>query len=258
MLTVTPLLAFNDNYIWVIQHPDVTGVYVVDPGDAEVVMQYLHDNDLPLLGILITHHHHDHTGGINTLNIAYGDDLPIYGPDKEAISGVNIPLQACQHLALQNIGLNATIIDVPGHTLGHIAYVIDDHLFCGDTLFSAGCGRLFEGTAAQMLHSLTQLADLPENTKVYCTHEYTLANLTFANAVDPTNAQLQDHRRHVQQLRSNNIPSLPSSIALEKSINPFLRCHSIAIRQSLAEQFQQPITDNVSCFSLLRQWKDNF
>lgn len=258
MLTVTPLPAFDDNYIWAIQVPNIDGAYVVDPGDADVVIKFLSDKQIPLLGVLITHHHHDHTGGIAKLLSYYGSNTPVYGPSLENIEGVNNPLQACASITLQGIDLKAEVIEVPGHTLGHIAYVIEDALFCGDTLFSAGCGRLFEGTPQQMLTSLTRLAQVGDDKKVYCTHEYTLANLHFANRVDPNNVQLQQYTHHSEQLRASNTPTLPSSIAQERAINPFLRSHSTEIQQSLAEQFQQPINDAVKCFALLRQWKDNF
>lgn len=258
MLTVTPLPAFDDNYIWAIQTSNISGAYVVDPGDDDVVIQFLSDKQIPLLGVLITHHHHDHTGGIAKLLSYYGSNTPVYGPSLENIEGVNNPLEACTSLTLQGIDLKAEVIEVPGHTLGHIAYVIEDALFCGDTLFSAGCGRLFEGTPQQMLTSLTRLTQVGDDKKVYCTHEYTLANLRFANRVDPSNLQLQQYTHHSQQLRASNTPTLPSTIAQEKAINPFLRCHSTEIQQSLVEQFQQPIKSDVNCFALLRQWKDNF
>lgn len=258
MLTVTPLPAFNDNYIWAFQIAETHGVYVVDPGDADVVIDFLNKTKLPLLGVLITHHHHDHTGGIATLLSHYGSKTPIYGPTTENIVGVNMPVSATKNLMLKNTKLTAEVIEVPGHTLGHIAYLIEDALFCGDTLFSAGCGRLFEGTPEQMLTSLTQLSHIVDSTKVYCTHEYTLANLAFAKAVDPNNKELQQYIEKALQLRAENIPTLPSSIALEKAINPFLRSHTEAIHSSLAEKFQQPINDNVNSFTLLRQWKDNF
>ncbi|MCL1049029.1 hydroxyacylglutathione hydrolase [Shewanella abyssi] len=258
MLTVTPLPAFDDNYIWALQVAHTPGAYVVDPGDANVVIHFLDKAQIPLLGILITHHHHDHTGGIAKLLSHYGSNTPVYGPTMENIAGVNMPVSASNKLKLQNIGLTAEVIEVPGHTLGHIAYLIEDVLFCGDTLFSAGCGRLFEGTPKQMLASLMQLSHLPDSTRVCCTHEYTLANLAFANVVDPDNKQLATYTEHAQQLRAANTPTLPSSIALEKAINPFLRSHTAAIHTSLAEQFQQPINDSVHSFALLRQWKDNF
>ncbi|WOT06628.1 hydroxyacylglutathione hydrolase [Shewanella youngdeokensis] len=258
MLTVTPLTAFNDNYIWALQTSQNHGAYVVDPGDANVVIDFLKTNQLPLLGVLITHHHHDHTGGIAQLLQHYGIDTPVYGPQIENINGVNQPVSATKSVLLKNIDLNAEIIEVPGHTLGHVAYLIDNILFCGDTLFSAGCGRLFEGTATQMQQSLALLSDLPESTKVYCTHEYTLANLAFANVVEPNNAELIRYTQQAQQLRANKKPTLPSSIGVEKAINPFLRTHTQVLQKTISEQFQQPINNSAKTFALLRKWKDNF
>ncbi|ABZ76436.1 Hydroxyacylglutathione hydrolase [Shewanella halifaxensis HAW-EB4] len=258
MLQITPLPAFNDNYIWVFQSQQSSGVYVVDPGDGQVVTDYLTQTNLPLLGILITHHHHDHTGGIEQLLKLFGEDTPVYGPQVENIAGVNRPISTNGNITLENIGLNTTVIQVPGHTSGHICYLIEDALFCGDTLFSGGCGRLFEGTAEQMYQSLTQLSLLPDNTRVFCAHEYTLANLHFAKAVEANNPALIEYTVKAHALRAENKPTLPSSIALEKAINPFLRLDSLEIQKSLAVQFQQPIADPVQSFALLRQWKDNF
>ncbi|GIU16019.1 MULTISPECIES: hydroxyacylglutathione hydrolase [unclassified Shewanella] len=263
MLHITPLSAFNDNYIWAFQSQQNSGahnsgVYVVDPGDAQVVIDYLHQTEQTLLGILITHHHHDHTGGIEQLIRQFGDHIAVYGPQCENIIGVNHPIATSGNITLANTDVNAKVIQLPGHTLGHIAYLIEDVLFCGDTLFSAGCGRLFEGSAEQMYQSLSQLSQLPDDTKVCCAHEYTLANLAFANKVEPNNAALIDYTKKAHALRGQNNPTLPSSIGQEKAINPFLRSDSEEIWQSLSIQFQQPIDNPLQSFSLLRQWKDNF
>ncbi|MEZ9596289.1 hydroxyacylglutathione hydrolase [Shewanella sp. 10N.261.52.F9] len=258
MLHITPLPAFTDNYIWAFQTEQSSGVYVVDPGDAQVVINYLTEQQLPLLGILITHHHEDHTGGIKQLINRYGDKINVYGPQAENISGVNHPISTNAEIELQGITLKAKVTQVPGHTLGHITYLIEDVLFCGDTLFSGGCGRLFEGTAEQMFHSLTELSQLPDNTRVCCAHEYTLANLKFAKAVEPNNAALIQYSNNAAAIREQNKPTLPSSIGLEKAINPFLRSDSTEIQQILAVQFQQPIENTLQSFALLRQWKDNF
>ena len=257
MLNITPLPAFNEKYIWALQTEQTTGFYVVDPGDAQVVIEYASSKNLTLQGILITHHHHDHTGGISALIQHFGD-IPVYGPDSENIKGINRPITTQTQLTLEGIGLDVEIMQVPGHTLGHIAYVIADALFCGDTLFSGGCGRLFEGTAEQMFESLSRLSRLADDTKVYCTHEYTLANLRFARAVEPNNQQLQQYEQQAIQLREKNVATLPSSIAQEKAINPFLRADCTEIQQNLAVQFQQPIANTLQSFALLRQWKDNF
>ncbi|GIU44765.1 hydroxyacylglutathione hydrolase [Shewanella sairae] len=258
MLHITPLPAFNDNYIWALQTEQNSGVYVVDPGDAQVVIDYLNDIKQPLLGILITHHHQDHTGGIAQLLNHYGAQIAVYGPQAEHIAGINQPITDETEIKLQGTALAAKVQQVPGHTLGHITYLIEDVLFCGDTLFSGGCGRLFEGTAEQMHQSLSQLSLLADNTRVCCAHEYTLANLKFANTVEPNNPVLAQYMLDATALRAQNKPTLPSSIALEKAINPFIRVNSTEIRQNLAAKFQQPIESSEQSFALLRHWKDIF
>ncbi|MCL1125136.1 hydroxyacylglutathione hydrolase [Shewanella surugensis] len=263
MLNIIPLPAFTDNYIWLIKHSNSQDVYVVDPGDANVVIDYLNAHQLTLAGILITHHHIDHTGGILALK-SFSEQhsaqavLPVYGPASENINGVNHPINNERSMILKTLNIKVTIFTIPGHTLGHIAYLMDDNLFCGDTLFSGGCGRLFEGSPEQMHTSLTQLSQLPTETKVFCTHEYTLANLTFASEVEPDNNDLYAYKEQVSQLRLNNQPSLPSSIGMERKINPFLRCEQDTIQRAIRQHFQHPSHDNRSTFALLRQWKDNF
>ncbi len=266
MLTITAINAFNDNYIWVLQQTPQSPVYVVDPGDANVVIDYLTKHQLTLAGILITHHHRDHTGGIATLVKHVWQTslqpLSVYGPNNKTIEGITHPIEPhTQALTLPFIDAKVRVLAVPGHTLDHLAYIIEDALFCGDTLFSAGCGRLFEGSAAQMWHSLKSLAALPEHTKVYCAHEYTLANLKFAQAVDPNNAELGLFAYKVAKLRADNRPTLPSTIGLERAINPFLRVKDPCLVHSIKQQFslQDLATpDEIECFSLLRQWKDIF
>ncbi|WP_298773470.1 hydroxyacylglutathione hydrolase [uncultured Shewanella sp.] len=261
MYRIIPLPAFNDNYIWLIKQDNHSAVYVVDPGDANVVIQYLNANQLTLAGILITHHHIDHTGGISALSTfakRHNKDnaIPIYGPALENIEGINQPITNEKSIILKSLNIKATIFAIPGHTLGHIAYLIDDNLFCGDTLFSGGCGRLFEGTPEQMHASLSTLSQLPENTKVFCTHEYTLANLDFALRVDPDNVNLQAYQKQVIQQREHHQASLPSNIGLERQINPFLRCHTDTIQRSISQHFKQYPSKECSFFALLRQWKD--
>ncbi|MCG9696545.1 hydroxyacylglutathione hydrolase [Shewanella sp. Isolate11] len=257
MLTITPIPAFNDNYIWLISLEQTH--YVVDPGDAKVVIKHLKQLNIQLNGILITHHHYDHTGGIAELQQQYQNKLPVYGPDNEAIDGITHPISVGDDkISLPLSQHEVKIFHLPGHTLGHIAYLIDGHLFCGDTLFSGGCGRLFEGTPQQMLDSLTQLSQLDGATQIYPAHEYTQANLRFALVVEPENPQLQAYSYKVQQLRTKQQATLPSTIAQENAINPFLRADSPAIWQKLTTHFQQPIADKQTSFTLLRQWKDNF
>lgn len=263
MLTITAVKAFNDNYIWVLQQQPHTQVYVVDPGDAKVVINYLSANQLTLAGILLTHHHRDHTGGVAELQAYSDNQLTVYGPNNEAIADMTHPLDAKTQptLTLDYLDAPLQVLSVPGHTAGHIAYVIEDSLFCGDTLFSGGCGRLFEGTPAQMLASLKQLSQLPEKTQVYCAHEYTLSNLKFALSVNPNNIELQAYNEQAKKLRNQDEPTIPSTIALERAINPFLRAADPDIVDSIKQHFnaiKQTSLDELSCFTLLRQWKDIF
>jgi hydroxyacylglutathione hydrolase len=262
-IKITPIKAFTDNYIWAITNDHF--VTLVDPGDASVCIEFIETNKLTLSTILITHHHSDHTGGINALvDYCQTKQLPItvYGPANENIPQCHVKLTENDKLTLDDLNINFTIIDLPGHTAGHIAYFAKEHvspiLFCGDTLFSGGCGRLFEGSPEQMLNSLTKLADLPENTQVYCTHEYTQANLTFALTVEPKNQALVAYNQQVNQLRAKNRATIPSTIQLEKQINPFLRCKKLSIQAS-AQQFS-PDTKATpqDTFTTIRRWKDQF
>lgn len=262
-LTITAINAFNDNYIWLLQQDPKAPVYVVDPGEAQGVIEYIEANGLTLAGILITHHHHDHTGGIKALQHYSPQPLSVYGPYNETIDGITHPINVSQqsHLGLPHLNRELRVLSIPGHTNGHIAYVIEDALFCGDTLFSGGCGRLFEGTPAQMLASLQQLTQLAADTRVYCAHEYTLSNLKFALVVEPDNLALIDYHAHAQTLRANNIATIPSTIALERAINPFLRATQARILNSIKDHFSdQNLSqlDELASFTLLRQWKNNF
>ncbi|MCU0925289.1 MAG: hydroxyacylglutathione hydrolase [Hydrogenophaga sp.] len=256
-MTLFPVPAFSDNYIWVLH--GTQRALVVDPGEAAGVLNWLEQTEIVLDTILITHHHADHTGGVVALREATG--ARVIGP---AFEPMPEPLQRVEGGdRVQALGLDFEVLDVPGHTAGHIAFFAADVagaplLFCGDTLFSAGCGRLFEGTPEQMLDSLTRLAELPERTRVCCTHEYTLANLRFASAVDPDNTALADHVRACEQLRARNLPTLPSSIGLEKQINPFLRSGEPALMQAALAHDPATNHDAVSVFATLRAWKNDF
>ena len=249
------LPAFADNYIWML-HDDARAV-VVDPGDAAPVVHALERLQLQLVGILVTHHHGDHTGGVDALRP--GLQGPVYGPAHERIPG---PYEALREGdTLQVLGLNFDVIDVPGHTLGHIAYAEQTAtapwLFCGDTLFSAGCGRLFEGSPAQMHQSLSKLAALPDDTQVCCTHEYTLSNLRFAAAVEPDGEEIRQHQQHCESLRAQGLPTLPSNMALERRINPFLRCTEPAVvRAARAQGAESDLP--VDVLAALRAWKNRF
>ncbi|WP_291010279.1 hydroxyacylglutathione hydrolase [Hydrogenophaga sp.] len=252
-----PIPAFNDNYIWILH--DGARALVVDPGEASGVAAYVREHQLVLDTILITHHHGDHTGGVAELREATG--AQVVGPASEPMPE---PLQRVHDGdAIDVLGLRFEVISVPGHTLGHIAYhcpAVDNAplLFCGDTLFSAGCGRLFEGTPAQMLRSLSRLAALPGNTRVCCTHEYTLANLRFALAVEPGNSDLVRHADHCRQLRAQHQPTLPSSIDLERRINPFLRADVGAVAASARAYNPACGSDVTEVFATLREWKNHF
>jgi hydroxyacylglutathione hydrolase len=263
---IVPIPAFADNYIWamVAAHQCV----VVDPGDAAPVLEFLAAHELALHAILVTHHHADHVGGVAELTTRW--QVPVYGPAAENIARVSHTLREGDSVALpQFVDQPFRVMEVPGHTRGHIAYVSGDILFCGDTLFAAGCGRLFEGTAAQLHHSLTRLAALPGNTRVFCTHEYTLANLRFALHVDADNSDLLARNFVEYERRAQGEPTLPSTIALERATNPFLRCATRPIadaaRAHLAQSQTAPAnlllatqSDEVNVFALLRQWKNEF
>lgn len=258
--SVFPIAAFNDNYIWCIQPAASTLVWVVDPGDAVPVMEVLQQKQLQLAGILITHHHRDHTGGINQLLRHFGQQTPVYGPDNPAIDSISHPLheEGQYQLTADNSELSLQLYQVPGHTLDHLAYVIDDALFCGDTLFCAGCGRLFEGSAAQLHSSLQKIAKLPQDTKIYPAHEYTLSNLKFAALAEPDNQALISFAEQAQQTRQLQLPTLPSTVARELAINPFLHCDDERLVAVLSQHWQTAADSAVTRLKLLRLWKDNY
>lgn len=253
-ICLTPVRAFTDNYIWVIQR-DAYAV-VVDPGDARPVLQFLRDKQLQLTAILTTHHHADHTGGNLALLAHY--PVPVYGPASENIPGITRPLRDAEVVSLPKLMLDLSVLEVPGHTLGHIAYYGTGSLLCGDTLFAAGCGRLFEGTPAQMAVSLARLAQLPDDTAVYCAHEYTLANIAFALSVDGSNPALIERARVERDKRAADLPTLPSSIGLEKATNPFLRCHTAAVREAAESWAGTSLPDDIAVFAALREMKNGF
>ena len=262
-VNISPIKAFSDNYIWAITNNAFATL--VDPGDASVCIEFLEKNQLILDSILITHHHSDHTGGIKEL-VEYCQQkqwsLTVYGPENENIPHCNVKLNDNSHVVLNALNIDFQIIDLPGHTAGHIAYFSDVQLtpvlFCGDTLFSGGCGRLFEGTPEQMLNSLTKLATLPDDTQVYCTHEYTQANLGFALTVEPNNQDLIHYANQVEELRSKDQPTIPSTILLEKQINPFLRCNEQSIQTSAQAFSSETQATTQDTFTTIRRWKDQF
>lgn len=252
--------AFNDNYLWLLGDQSSGKALVVDPGDSAPVHAALTRLGLTLTDILVTHHHPDHIGGVEALAAEYG--CVVHGPRSDRIPQITHPVSEGDTLRL--LGLTFEVLDVPGHTLDHIAYFCpggsdqQPWLFCGDTLFAAGCGRLFEGTAEQMHQSLGKLAALPATTRVFCAHEYTLSNLRFAVAVEPDNHTLQTRQSHVQRLREQNIPSVPFTLAEELETNPFLRSHVAAVAESASRQNEKRLHSDVEVFAALRAWKDHF
>lgn len=261
-LNIIPLPAFNDNYIWALVCSKRQEAIIVDPGDAKPVIRFLESAKLVLKGILVTHHHPDHTAGIKKLRELY--HCEVYGSCDSRYQGITKALTHDDKLSLMDAEFR--VIAVPGHTLDHIAFFSDSSdaleypaLFCGDTLFSGGCGRLFEGTAEQMHASLERLKKLPANTRIYCAHEYTLSNLAFAQAVEPDNQALQDYIEHCKELRSGVKPTLPSSLSIELTINPFLRTDRPEVRQYAAARASlHSDADEHSIFAALRSAKDKF
>jgi hydroxyacylglutathione hydrolase len=253
-LMVEPIRAFNDNYIWALR--DGRSVAVVDPGDAQPVLDYLARERLQLVAILATHHHADHVGGVAEL--LRGRDIPVYGPKNEPISTLTRPVGGGDQVAISPLGLQFEVLDIPGHTRAHIAYYGSNMVFCGDTLFACGCGRVFEGTPPQLHASLQKLAALPGDTQVYCGHEYTLANIRFARAVEPDNAALAERERTETRTRAENRPTLPTTIAKEKATNPFLRCAETGVARSAGRYRGAAVADPVEVFTALREWKNRY
>lgn len=258
MLTVVPIPAFNDNYIWLLQRQGTQRAVVVDPGQAEPVASYLKAHQLTLEAILVTHHHHDHVGGIEQL--LNDHDVTVYGPNNPAIIGISETLAEGDELKV--LDETFRVLAVPGHTLDHIAYVNADakqpQLFCGDSLFSCGCGRLFEGSAEQMYQSLQKYNALAEQTAIYPTHEYTLANVDFALAVEPENQQLHDYQKLCQQRRNEGQPTLPTTLQQQREINPFLRSHEHTVQNNVGSHFGLTLNQPVAVFRHTRLWKDQF
>ena len=254
MINIEPIKAFSDNYIWLLTTNE--GSIVIDPGESHNLLKILKENNFNLKAILITHHHYDHTGGIN--EILSEKSIDVYGPNNN-IDSINIRVTNKSKINL--LGIEFEIIEIPGHTLDHIAYYSEnnDHpiLFCGDTLFAGGCGRVFEGTFEQMHDSLSILKNLPLNTRIYCGHEYTESNLKFAKSVEPLNQKIISRYNDVIEQRKQGIPSLPTTIKLELETNPFFRVDLEEIQEAISKKFNTSKKEK-DIFSAIRQWKDNF
>ena len=257
MLTIIPIPAFRDNYVWALRNGACAAV--VDPGDATPVLEWLDASRVALSAILATHHHADHVGGVPALRARF--DVPVFGPAHETIPQRTHALGEGDRIVVPGIELTLSVLDIPGHTAGHIAYYApppEPLLFCGDTLFAAGCGRLFEGTPAQMWTSLAKLAALDPATRVYCGHEYTLANLRFAAAVEPDSGDVRARIAHETEKRERNLPTLPSTIGAERATNPFLRATEAGVRAIAEAHAGRALGDAVAVFAALREWKNVF
>lgn len=260
MLQVHQIPAFKDNYFWLIQpDPHLPDTYIIDPGAAQPVENYVNEHQLQLKGILLTHHHHDHIDGVQELHKTL--QLPVYGPNSPRIPQVTHFLSEGDYLELGTV--MAKVMALPGHTLDHIAYFIDvpedpPVLFSGDTIFAAGCGRLFDGTAALLYSSLQKIAALPDDTLIYAAHEYTLSNIAFALHIEPDNEDLKTRNIVETRKREQGISTLPTQLALEKRTNPFLRCHLDSIRLSVEQKMGKRLETTAEIFTNLRLIKDNF
>ena len=252
MLEVVPVKAFKDNYVWTLRN--ATHAAVVDPGEARPVLDYLASENLALAAILATHHHPDHVGGIGELVEKFR--VPVFGPKHEPIPTLTQPVSEGDTVRIPELGVSFSVLDIPGHTRAHIAYYGAGSLFCGDTLFACGCGRLFEGTAQQMYTSLDKLRALPDETKVYCGHEYTLANIGFAKGVEPGNNALATREERDRRLREQGLPTVPSTMREEKATNPFLRCTEPAVVESVNKYLGARVSDPVRVFAAIREWKN--
>ncbi|MDR1662018.1 MAG: hydroxyacylglutathione hydrolase [Azoarcus sp.] len=250
---VTPIPFARDNYIWLIS--DGRHAALVDPGEAAPALAALEKT--ALVAILLTHRHADHTGGVGEILVRH-PSIPVYGPRKDGIASVTHPVEDGSRVLIAALGLDLQVLDVAAHTRGHVAYFGHGMLFCGDALFSAGCGRIFEGSPAQLARTLDRFARLDGDAKVYCAHEYTLANLVFSRAAEPENAARDRYAEHCETLRAQGKPTLPSTIAIERAINPFLRTGEAGVIASVTARNGQRPADAVACLAALRAWKDVF
>jgi len=254
-VTVTPIPAFDDNYIWCLTGADTGYAVVVDPGDDDPVRDYLEQNGLKLAAILVTHKHGDHTGGIREL-LDDWPGIPVYGPENEPIAMLTRRVGEGDHIDIPEIDATFEVLDVPGHTEGHVAYLCGDRLFCGDTLFAAGCGRVFSGTHEQLHASLSKIAALPPQTRLYCAHEYTLDNLGFAEWVEPDSEAIRRRIERERAARARNEPTVPSLLSDELETNPFLRSHVPQVIAAAERHARRPLSQAAEVFTAIRTWKD--
>jgi hydroxyacylglutathione hydrolase len=253
-LKAIPSLA--DNYIWLLVNDTTATAIIIDPGSSQPCKDFLDQENIRPVVILVTHRHWDHVDGIEKLVQCY--NIPVYGPATEYIPCLTRAVRINDRLRFENFDIDFHVMDLSGHTAGHIGYLTDNMLFCGDTLFSAGCGRLFDGTAQQLHATLQRIKQLPEDTTIYCAHEYTLDNLRFAQAVEPENTAIQSRFEEVKALRSKNLPSLPFTLKNEMRYNPFLRTDKKNVMQAVAQHSGKDINNSEDCFKYLRMWKDGF
>lgn len=256
MIKIIPILSLQDNYIWAIVNTDSMQIAVVDPGTAKPVLDYIKSQNLILTTILLTHHHNDHIGGVAELLKNFS--VSVYGPKNQFISSVTKALRDGDIIQMPEYNMTLQAMEIPGHTLDHVAYFNNDLVFCGDTLFTGGCGKIFEGTPEQMFNSLQKLSHLPENTKIYCGHEYTVNNLKFALQVETDNTKLISRLEQSKDLREQNLPTVPSTMGEELATNPFLRVNQSGVRDSICAHINRYDCDEIDLFAALREWKNSF
>ncbi|MEE3652993.1 MULTISPECIES: hydroxyacylglutathione hydrolase [unclassified Brenneria] len=251
-MNLISIAALQDNYIWLLSNKEKQCV-IVDPGEAQPVLDALAKHQLAPEAILLTHHHHDHVGGVAALVERYAN-LPVFGPPETQKSGATIIVEEGETLSLLNSDFS--VLAVPGHTAGHIAYYSHPYLFCGDTLFSGGCGRIFEGTPKQMYDSIEKISKLPDDTLICCAHEYTLSNLEFAHAIWPEEPTISSYLHKIRQIREKSQSSLPTTLGMERKINLFLRCYDFDLKRKISSEPEN--IENWQAFSKLRSKKDCF